>query len=323
MGIRGYVIGRLLQMIPVILLILVLNFILIRLAPGDPALIMAGEWATDEYIAAVREKYALDQPILVQLGKYLKQTLTGDLGYSYDWHQPVLDLILSRLPATLLLVLSSQVLGIFLGIILGVFSARHVGSGLDATLTLSAAVAFSLPVFWLGLMLIFVFGIWLKWLPSGGMISIVGPRTGLPHVLDILHHLILPAVSLAVVWVAPQFLRITRSSMIEVMREDYITTARAKGLKEERVFFKHALRNALLPNITVIGLNLSLAMSGGLLTETVFSWPGMGRLMYEAIFRRDYPLLMGIFLFTAVLVVVGTLLTDVFYRVLDPRVRLA
>lgn len=323
MGIRGYVIGRLLQMIPVILLILVLNFILIRLAPGDPALIMAGEWATDEYIAAVREKYALDQPILVQLGKYLKQTLTGDLGYSYDWHQPVLDLILSRLPATLLLVLSSQVLGIFLGIILGVFSARHVGSGLDATLTLSAAVAYSLPVFWLGLMLIIVFGIWLKWLPTGGMISIVGPRTGLPHVLDILHHLILPAVSLAVVWVAPQFLRITRSSMIEVMREDYITTARAKGLKEERVFFKHALRNALLPNITVIGLNLSLAMSGGLLTETVFSWPGMGRLMYEAIFRRDYPLLMGIFLFTAVLVVVGTLLTDVFYRVLDPRVRLA
>jgi len=283
---------------------------------------MAGEWASQQQVDAIRAKYALDQPIMVQLGEYLKQTLRGDLGYSYDWGRPVIDLILSRIPATLLLVLSSQALGICLGIVLGVISARRVGSRIDAALTLGASVAYSLPVFWLGLMMIVVFGIWLKWLPTGGMVSITGPRSGIPHILDILRHLALPAVSLMLVWVAPTFLRINRSSMLEVMREDYVTTARAKGLRENVVFFKHALRNALLPSVTVIGLNLSLAMSGGLLTETVFSWPGMGRLMYEAIFRRDYPLLMGIFLFTAVMVVLGTLITDIVYRMLDPRLRL-
>ncbi|HBY93956.1 MAG: ABC transporter permease [Ardenticatenaceae bacterium] len=322
MDIRTYVAGRVLQMIPVILLILVLNFFLIHLAPGDPALIMAGEWATDETVDAIREKYALDQPLMTQLGHYLLQTLKGDLGYSYDWDRPVIDLILTRIPATLLLVLTSQGLGITLGIVLGVIAARYAGTGIDAALTLSAAVLYSLPVFWLGLMMIVVFGIWLKWFPTSGMMSITGVRGGLPHIVDILHHLILPAISLMLVWVAPTFLRISRSSMIEVMHEEYITTARAKGLKERVVFFKHGLRNALLPSVTIIGLNLSLAMSGALLTETVFSWPGMGRLMFEAIFRRDYPLLMGIFLFSTIMVLFGTLLTDMCYRVLDPRLKL-
>lgn len=322
MDIRRYILGRFLQMVPVVFLILVLNFTLIRLAPGDPALIMAGEWATTETVEAIRTKYALDQPLGTQLVAYLKQTVSGDLGYSYDWNQPVFDLIMSRIPATLLLVFTSQGLGISLGIFLGVVSARYVGSRLDAALTLGAAVAYSLPVFWLGLMLIIVFGIWLKWFPTSGMQSVAGVQEGLPAVLDTLRHLVLPAVSLMLVWVTPTFLRISRSSMIEVMREEYITTARAKGLSENVVFFKHALRNALLPSITIIGLNLSLAMSGALLTETVFSWPGMGRLMYEAIFRRDYPLLMGIFLFSAVMVLVGTMITDIMYRVLDPRVEL-
>jgi peptide/nickel transport system permease protein len=188
--------------------------------------------------------------------------------------------------------------------------------------TLIAAVLYSLPVFWLGLMMIIVFGIWLKWFPTGGIVTITETLTGWPYLVDVLHHLAMPAISLMLVTVAPMFVRISRSSMIEVMHEDYVTTARAKGVREDMVFFKHALRNALLPSVTMIGLNLSLAMSGALLTETVFSWPGMGRLMYEGIFKRDYPLLMGIFLVTAVMVVVGTLLTDILYRVLDPRIDL-
>lgn len=323
MTLRRYVLGRFLQMVPTVLLIVVFNFFLIHLAPGDPVQIMAGDFATQEFIDATRAKYGLDDPLYVQLLRYLAAVFTGDLGHSYDHNRPVLDLILDRLPATLTLVLSAQIIGVTLGITLGVAAAQRHGSLLDTGTTMLAAVLYSVPVFWAGLMGILIFGVNLRWLPTSGMSTLMGPTSGLPYVIDVARHLVMPAATLVAVWIGPVFFRISRSSVLEVLREDYILTARAKGLPRRVVFFKHALRNALLPSVTMIGLTLGLAVSGALLTETVFSWPGIGRLMYEGIGRRDYPLLMGIFIFTSVSVVIATLMTDVLYKALDPRVKLA
>ncbi|MDB4897573.1 MAG: transporter permease, partial [Firmicutes bacterium] len=199
---------------------------------------------------------------------------------------------------------------------------RRQGSPLDNILTMTASLLYSVPVFWLGLIAIIAFGVKLHWLPTSGMNTVMGPTSGWAFVLDLVRHLLLPASTLMLVWVFPTFYRIARSSVLEVLREDFMVTARAKGLPQRVIFFRHALRNALLPTVTMIGLSLGLAVSGALLTETVFSWPGMGRLMYEGIFRRDYPLLMGIFIFTSISVVIVSLLTDILYRVLDPRVDL-
>ncbi|MBI4278126.1 MAG: ABC transporter permease [Armatimonadetes bacterium] len=322
MTLLRYVAVRLLLSIPVILGILLLNFFLIHLAPGDPAEILAGEFASKEAIQAIRTRYGLDQPLAVQLVTYLRRVMRGDLGFSYDYNQPVAAVVASRFPATILLLLSSQALGILLGITLGTLTAWAYGSRLDTMVSGAAAVAYSLPVFWLGLMMILVFGIWLRWLPTSGMTSILGPEEGAGYWVDVARHLAMPATSLALVWVAPVVLRITRAGVVEVLGEQFTMTARAKGLSEERVLFRHVLRNAMLPNLTIIGLNLSLAVSGSILTETVFGWPGMGRLMYEAMFKRDYPVIMGVFLITAVTVVLGTLVVDLLYRLFDPRIEL-
>jgi peptide/nickel transport system permease protein len=319
---RRYLSIRLLQIIPTVLLIIIFNFVLIRIAPGDPAQIMAGDFATQDVIEQTRRHYGLDQPIIVQLSIYLRSVLSGDLGFSYDYQRPVLDVILDRLPATLTLVLTAQVLGIMLGIILGVVAARRAGSVFDFGLTAVTSLLYSVPVFWLGLIGILLFGIKWKVLPTSNMRSIMGPAEGFPMIMDIGHHLILPAGTLMLGFILPIFFRISRSSILEVMGADFITTARAKGLSERVVFFTHALRNALLPSVTMIGLTLSSAVSGAVLTETVFAWPGIGRLMLEAIDKRDYPMLMGIFILSSVCVVVATLLTDIVYRWLDPRVEL-
>ena len=319
---QRYLATRLLQTIPTVLLIVVFNFLLIRIAPGDPAEIMAGDFATPEVVETIRGRYGLDQPMIVQLWTYLKSVVSGDLGFSYDYGRPVLDVILARLPATLLLVLTAQVLGIVLGIILGMLAARRHSSILDFALTAVMSFLYSIPVFWLGLVAILLFGIHWHILPTSNMRTIMGPSSGLPALWDVVKHLILPSATLMLVSVLPTFFRISRSSILEVMNADFITTARAKGLPEAKVFSRHALPNALLPSVTMIGLSLSAAVSGAVLTETVFSWPGIGRLMLEAIEKRDYPMLMGIFIFTSVAVVVATLLTDIVYRWLDPRVDL-
>ena len=318
-----YIIQRLLQIIPVVLVVLSLNFLLIHLAPGDPARIMGGEYATGDQIEQIRIQYGLDKPITTQFVQYFAHLFRGDLGYSYNYKEPVFSVIRQRLPAEILLVLSSQVLGVFIGNLLAVLAARARGSKFDVALVMGSTFAYSLPVFWLGLMLILLFSIKLHWLPTSGMRSVLGPESGLPMIADVLKHLLLPAVSLAVVWVMPLHFRITRVSMLEVLSQDYVRTARAKGIPETTVLLRHALRNALLPSTTMVGLTIGLALSGGLLTETVFGWPGIGRLMYEGIFQRDYPLLMGIFLITALVVVVAQLITDVLYVFLDPRVTLA
>lgn len=320
---KRYIALRLLQVVPTILFIIIFNFVLIRIAPGDPAQIMAGDFATAELVEQTRARYGLDQPIPDQLINYLGSVLTGDLGYSYDYNRPVLDVIIERLPATLILVLTAQILGIILGMTLGVIAAQRPGSVGDFALVTTTSVLYSVPVFWLGLIAILLFGVNWGLLPTSGMRSIMGPTEGWPLFVDIVTHLVLPAGTLMLAWILPIFFRITRSSVLEVMNSDFVTTARAKGLPERLVFRRHALRNALLPSVTMIGLTLGTAVSGALLTETVFSWPGIGRLMLEGIDRRDYPMLMGIFIFTSIGVVIATLLTDLVYRWLDPRVEYA
>jgi peptide/nickel transport system permease protein len=307
------------QIIPVMLFIAVINFLLIHSAPGDPASALAGEGASQEFIDALRVEYGLDQPLINQLWTYLTTVATGDLGYSFGYRQKVVDIILEKLPATLLLVLASQIPAIVLGTLLGAYSARHYPSRIDSAITGVSLSLYAVPIFWSGLLLILVFAVWLRWLPASGMFSLLIPTEGLGRWLDIARHMALPATALFL-YSLPQYVRLTRASVIEIMREDFITTARAIGYDENVVFFRHALRNALLPAVTVAGLSLSFVFAGALLTETVFGWPGMGRLMYEGVLKRDYPLLMGVFLVTSGLVLIISIITDLVYAKLDPRV---
>jgi peptide/nickel transport system permease protein len=320
MGLAAYIARRVIQLVPVVLVIVVINFVLVRLAPGDPAQVLAGEFASPEYVESLRASYGLDEPMPVQLLAYVRQVAVGDLGRSYSYNQPVLGIVMSRVPATLLLVGASQVVGLVFGVALGTLSARFYPSRFDSAVSFVSLATYSMPVFWLGLIAIYVFAVQLRMLPTSGMRDITNMETGLRAAGDVFRHMILPVSTLAISWTIPTYLRITRASIIEVSREDFITTARCKGLAERAVFFRHALRNALVPVVTMAGLYLGLALTGAVLTETVFGWPGIGRLMYEAIFSRDYPLLMGIFVVSSVAVVLASLLTDVVNVFLDPRV---
>lgn len=299
--------------------IAVINFLLIHSAPGDPASALAGEGASQEFIDSLRLEYGLDEPLLSQLWTYLTTVARGDLGYSFGYRQPVITIILEKMPATLLLVLASQIPAIVFGTLLGAYSARHYPSRIDSAITGVSLSLYAVPIFWSGLLLILIFAVWLRWLPASGMFSLVVPSEGFGRWLDIGRHMLLPTTALFL-YSLPQYVRLTRASVIEIMREDFITTARAIGYDENVVFFRHALRNALLPAVTVAGLSLSFVFAGALLTETVFGWPGMGRLMYEGVLKRDYPLLMGVFLVTSFVVLVVGILTDLLYAKLDPRV---
>ena len=316
---RRYALRRVVQILPVMLFIAVVNFLLIHLAPGDPAAALAGEGAPQEFIEALRVDYGLDKPLLQQLGTYLATLAQGDLGYSFAYRRPVVEVIVERLPATALLVFASQIPAIVLGTLLGAYSARHYPSKIDNAVTAVSLSLYAVPIFWSGLLLILVFAVWLRWLPASGMISLTAPTEGLGRLFDIARHMALPTTALFL-YSLPTYVRLTRASVIEIMREDFVTTARAIGYSENVVFFRHALRNALLPAVTVAGLSLSFVFAGALLTETVFGWPGMGRLMYEGVLKRDYPVLMGVFLVTSALVLVVGILTDLIYAALDPRV---
>lgn len=301
--------------------VLVLTFLLIHLAPGDPVYVLVGEHgATREFIEEIQREFGLDRPILEQLAIYLGRALRGDLGYSYYYSQQVAILILERLPATLLLMLSQLAVAIIGGVGLGVISARRPYSLLDNVTTTGALIAYSMPVFWSGLMAILLFSSALGIFPAQGMFSLRTSPTGVARFLDILHHLALPALTLGLVNLA-LYVRLTRASMLEVLGLDYVRTARAKGLRERRVVVRHALANALLPVITVTGISLGRMIGGAVLTETVFGWPGLGRLMFESLGRRDFPVMMGMFLFISVAVIVANLLTDLCYGFLDPRIR--
>jgi peptide/nickel transport system permease protein len=303
--------------------VVVLNFILIRLAPGDPAVVIAGEMGGGDaaLLDAIRIEYGLDKPMLTQLGIYLGNILQGDLGQSFFFNQPVATLIGNRIGPTILLVLSAQVLSILLGVFLGVIAARKPNGVLSGVVSVVATVGYAVPVFWTGIMLIILFASVFPIFPVEGMQSVRLRDAGLwVKTVDIAHHLVLPAFTLALIYLA-QYARLSRASMLEVLGSDYIRTARAKGAPERSVLFKHALRNASLPILTVAGLQFGNLISGALLVETVFNWPGMGRLAFESILRRDYPTVLGVLFFASAMVVVANLLTDLSYRLADPRLR--
>ncbi|MBE1296200.1 ABC transporter permease [Phycobacter azelaicus] len=303
--------------------VVVLNFLLIRLAPGDPAVVIAGEMggATEEMLESIREEYGLNKPLIVQLGIYVGNVATGDLGESFFFNQPVATLIAQRILPTILLVVTAQVLSIAIGVFLGVLAARKPNGVMSAFVSIFATIGYAVPVFWTGIMLIILFASVLPIFPVEGMQSVKLRDANLfVQMLDILHHLILPAFTLAIIYLA-QYARLSRASMLEVLGSDYIRTAKAKGASERSILFKHALRNAALPILTVAGLQFGNLISGALLVETVFNWPGMGRLAFDSILRRDYPTIMGVLFFASAMVVIANILTDMSYRLADPRLR--
>ena len=319
----GTYLGRqLLTIVPTVLLSIVINFALLHAAPGDPARIYAGmDNATEAQIAAMRRDLGLDKPLPVQFFNYVKEIAQGNLGRSLAFRQPVFGLIMDRMPATLLLTLTSAVIAFAGGTLLGAVAARKQDSGTDIGLSFLNYLFFSIPSFWLGLILILIFASKLDWFPTSGMRNVRADYTGFRDWLDVAHHMVLPAATLILVQL-PIFYRITRSSVVQQQREDYVTTFRATGLPESRIFRRYALRNAILPTVTVFGLNLGYVVTGAALVEIIFAWPGIGRLALDAVFRRDYPLLLGIYLMLAVSISLAILITDVVYALLDPRIRL-
>jgi peptide/nickel transport system permease protein len=313
---------RIAQAIGLLAAVAILNFTLIHLAPGDIVSTIVGEMggASEETIAQLRGAYGLDRSFPEQLWIYLSRVATGDLGNSVYYNMPVLKLILDRVPATVLLVLTALVISLVVGTTLGVLAARYPRGWFAAFVNLISLFGFSAPVFWSGLMLLLLFASVIPILPPGGFYDIVAGAQGLRKALDIAHHLILPATTLALIFLA-LYSRLARASMLEVLGSDYVRTARAKGVPERMVVFKHALRNALLPVVTVAGLQFSAMLAGAVLVETVFTWPGLGQLAFESILRRDNQLILGILLLSALLVTFGNLLTDILYRVVDPRIR--
>lgn len=314
---------RALHAIGLLLAVLVLNFTLIHIAPGDPADVIAGEMggATAEMMAQIRHVYGLDQPFHVQLFTYLGKVLQGDLGYSFFFDRPVTDLILERLGATILLVTTSLMVAVFLGTFLGVVAAQRPKGLLSHVVTVLALVGYSAPVFWTGIMLLILFASFIPLFPVSGMIDVVAEnQTWWQSTLDVLHHLVLPVLTLSTIYLA-FYSRLARASMLDVLGADYIRTARAKGLSRTLVVYKHALRNAVLPVVTFAGLQFAQLLSGAVLVETVFSWPGLGTLAFDSILRRDSPTMLGILFFSALIVIAANLVTDFSYRLIDPRIR--
>ncbi|MCT8176127.1 ABC transporter permease [Variovorax sp. CY25R-8] len=324
MGMLRYAASRLLQGLALVLAVVVLNFVLVHAAPGDPVETIAGASGgmSPELMAELRTQYGLDRPLPVQLGVYLGKVLRGDLGYSYFFNLPVTQMIAERVPATLLLVLSSVLLAFIVGTALGVLSSRRPNGLLSQFITVLSLVGFAAPVFWIGIMLVILLASVFPILPVAGMRSIDATGGGLADVLDVAHHLVLPTITLSLVYLA-QYSRLARSSMLDVLGSDFIRTARSKGLAERVVLYKHALRNALLPVVTVLGLQFGNVLAGAILVETVFNWPGLGRLAFDSVLRRDYPTILGVLLFSSIVVVVMNQLTDLCYRLIDPRIKTA
>lgn len=313
---------RLAKMAAVVLLIAIFNFMLVHSAPGDPALVIAGQsGATDEaFLARVRADYGLDQPLQRQLATYLGKVVTLDLGWSHRQQRSVASAIAERLPATLLLTLTAFAVSLVGGVVLGCLAGVRAGKASDTLISLLALVVYATPVFWLGLMLVLLFSVHLGWLPAFGYQSIGVSLDGWAAVADTLRHLALPAFTLGMLYLAI-YARLMRASVIEVSHQDYVKTARAKGASDGRILWRHMLRNALLPVVTMAGVQAGTLIGGSVVIETVFAWPGLGRLTYEAVLQRDYQVMLGIFLVLSVLVIAFNWLTDLLYRVIDPRIQ--
>ena len=320
-GRAGYVLRRLLQVVPVVLAILVMNFLLLRLAPGDAAQVLAGEAAsaTPEYMAQLRQRFGLDRPLAMQLLLYVKGMLVLDLGFSFRHNMPVLELILGRLGPTLLLMVTTLVASVATGIALGLLAAARAGSWRDTLISILALVSYATPLFWLGLMLIVVFSLKLDLLPTSGMETVAAFHEGWARVVDIARHLVLPTLTLSPFYMA-LYVRLMRAAMLEQAGMDYVTTARAKGLSEMRITLSHVLRNAVLPVVTMAGVQVGSLLGGSIVVESVFAWPGLGLLAFQSLFARDFNLLLGIFFLSACLVVAVNLVVDVVYTLLDPRI---
>lgn len=313
----AYLLRRLGQSLILLLIVSVIAFGVLHLAPGGPlAQFALTPGMTQADLARIAHQMGLDRPLPLQYWEWFHRMLDGDWGRSYRDNQPVLAVIGGHLPATLELMVSSTLIAVLIGTWVGVLGALRRYSVFDYLATVGAMVALSIPTFWFGLVVIYAFSVRLPWLPAGGMYTI-----GEGSFLDYLHHLIAPALVLALVTVAI-WSRYMRSSMLEVIGQDYVRTARAKGMPERVVVLHHALRNALLPMIAIAGLQLPTLLGGALVTETVFTWPGMGRLFLDSIGYRDYPVLMGVLMVTALLVLIGNLGADLLYAVYDPRIRL-
>jgi len=317
----SYALRRLLQAVPVVFAILVLNFLLLHLAPGDAAQVLAGEAgsATPEYMAQLRQRFGLDRPLALQLVLYLKNMLALDLGFSFRHNLPVLALILGRLGPTLLLMGTTLVVSVVAGVALGLLAAARAGSWRDTLISILALVSYATPLFWVGLMLIVVFSLKLDWLPTSGMETVAAFYEGWPRVVDIARHLVLPALTLSLFYMA-LYVRLMRAAVLEQAGMDYVTTARAKGLSETRITLSHVLRNAVLPVVTLAGVQVGSLLGGSVVVESVFAWPGLGLLAFQSLFARDFNLLLGIFFLSACLVVVVNLTVDVLYTLLDPRI---
>ena len=312
-----YLLRRLFQSAVLLVIVTVIAFGLMHLAPGGPESVYAlSPSMTPADLERIRVSYGLDQPLPVQYAKWATGMASGDWGRSYRDTQPVLEVIGSHLFATLELMITATLIAIFLGAGIGIMGAIRRYSAFDYLATIGAMIALSIPTFWFGLVVIYLFSVKLGWLPPGNMYTI-----GDGSLLDFLHHLIAPSLVLALVEVAI-WSRYMRASMLDVINQDYIRTARAKGLPERTVLLHHALRNALIPMITLAGLQLPTLLGGALVTETIFTWPGMGRLFLDSLGYRDYPVVMGILMFSALLVLIGNLVADLLCAAADPRIRL-
>ena len=301
--------------------VICIAFLTIHLAPGSPITLLAGEYGTDpEYIAKIQKMFGLDQPLYIQLLKYIAQVCKAELGFSFIYMQPVGAVIFQRMLTTLQLMGLVIVFSTSFGVLLGVISSKKPYSLMDNVTNTLSLVGYSIPVFWMGQLLLLLFALNLGWFPTGGLKNLRVDYTGIQYGLDTLYHLILPAMALGSIHTA-LIARLQRASMLEELGQDYVVTARAKGLPENAVVYKHALRNALLPVVTIVGFTMGYMVTGAVLTETVFGLPGLGTMMKDAIYQRDYPVIMGVFVFSSIFTIVANLLTDITYSFLDPRIR--
>lgn len=319
---KSYIGKRIATGILTIIFSFCITFFIIRYAPGNPMKVLAGtDNPNPELIEHLTIKYGLDKPIPVQFVNYVKNILKGDLGHSYMSNEPVTKLIKEKVFPTILLTLTSSILAVVVGTFLGVYAARKVGTIFDRVMCGLSYFIDATPGFWLGLIFILIFSSTLKILPTSGMYDLRIENQGFAHVLDVIKHMILPVSTLTIIQI-PLYFRISRSSVLQTMSEDFIMTLRATGMRESQIFNKYVLRNAIIPTITMFSLSLAFTISGVALIEMVFAWPGMGRLIMDAIMKRDYPLLTGIYLTISISICIVMIITDIVYALVDPRIRL-
>lgn len=320
----AFLVRRLAQAVVIVFGIIVVNFVVLHLAPGDLAEVMAGRagGAQAGYVEELRRQFGLDQPLIVQFGRYVWNLARFDFGYSYTHNMSVFAVLTDRLFATLLLMVSAIVIAFLIGSVLGLIAARKANTVTDAVISTVALIGYATPLFWLGLLMILLFTIKLGWLPSSGMRTIGADTSGLAGALDIARHAVMPTLTLSLFYIAV-FTRLMRASVLEVSTLDFVRTARAKGMSEGRVYARHVLGNALLPMITLLGIQVGAMLGGAVVVETIFGWPGLGRLTFDAIFARDINLLLGILFLSSLSVVTTNLVVDLVYTWLDPRITIA